>query len=185
MFRYNPAANYQPNGDRYLQVLSGKDLYKQTIVISTRGVAKASSKDTFPTRFPNIFVDYPLGQMHVGDKLWTHWSKAPMRLWQTQLNFVVWWASSACGVSSANLKYTKHPMIRAVYHFHMYYHVRQVLKRLQGPLPHGPGFNTADNPYTSSEFLKICENYRVPNDPMRYRDEKFYWTYLHGVHWRE
>ena len=40
-------------------------------------------------------------------------------------------------------------------HFHMYYHVRQVLKRLQTPLPHGPGFNATDNPYTSSEFFKI------------------------------
>ena len=52
MFRYNSKANYQPNGGRYLQVLSGKDLYKQTIVVSPRG---ASSKDTFPARFPNIF----------------------------------------------------------------------------------------------------------------------------------
>ena len=34
MFRYNPKANYQPNGGRYLQTLSGKDLYKQTIVVS-------------------------------------------------------------------------------------------------------------------------------------------------------
>ena len=34
MFRYNPKANYQPNGGRYLQILSGKDLYKQTIVLS-------------------------------------------------------------------------------------------------------------------------------------------------------
>ena len=64
-------------------------------------------------------------------------------------------------------------MIRAVYHFHVYYHVRRVLKRLQVPLPHGPGFNTADNSYMSSEFFKICEDYRVPNDPMRYRDESF------------
>ena len=61
MFRYNPEANYQPNGDRYLQILSGKDLYKQTIVISDR--------DTFPARFSNIFVDYPLGQMCVVDEL--------------------------------------------------------------------------------------------------------------------
>ena len=37
--------------------------------------------------------------------------------------------------------------------------------------------------YTESEFFKLCEDYRVPNDPMRYRDEKFYWTYQHGVHW--
>ena len=175
MFRYNPKANYQPNGGRYLQVLSGKDLYKQTIVVS--------SKDTFPARFPNIFVDYLQGQICVGDKLWMHWNKAPMRLWQTQLNFAVWCTSGACGVSSAHLKYTKHPMIRSVYQFHMYYHVRRVLKRLQVPLPHEAGFNAADNPYTESEFFKICEDNRVPNDPMRYRDEKFYWTYQRGVHW--
>ena len=102
-----------------------------------------------------------------------------MRVWQMQLNFAVWCASSACGVSSAHLNYTKHPMIRAVYCFH----VRRVLKRLQVPLPHETGFNAADNPYTSSEFLKICEDYRVLNDPRKYRDEKFYWTYQHGVRW--
>ena len=47
-----------------------------------------SAKDTFPARFPNIFVDYPLGSMKVGDKLWTNWNKAPLKLWQTQLNFL-------------------------------------------------------------------------------------------------
>ena len=62
MFRYNPKANYQPNGGRYLQILAGKDLYKQTIVVSAMG------HDTFPVRFPNIFVDYPLGQMRFGDR---------------------------------------------------------------------------------------------------------------------
>ena len=29
----------------------------------------AMENDTFPVRFPNIFVDHPLGQMRVGDKL--------------------------------------------------------------------------------------------------------------------
>ena len=48
-----------------------------------------------------------------------------------------------------------------------------------------PGFNAADNPYTSSEFFKICKDYRVPNNPMRYRDEKFYWTYQCGVRYRD
>ena len=118
MFRCNPKANCQPNGGHYLQILSGKDLYKQMIVVS------AGTHDTFPARFPNIFVDYPLGQMHVGDKLWTNWAKAPLKLWQTQLNHVVSCASSACGVSSAHLTYTKHPMIRSVYCFHIYCHLR-------------------------------------------------------------
>ena len=75
MFRYNPKANYQQNGGRCLQILSGKDLYKQMIVVSTM------ENDTFPVRFLNIFVDYPLGSMKVGDKLWMNWNKAPMHLW--------------------------------------------------------------------------------------------------------
>ena len=136
MFRYNSAVNYQPNGGRYLQILSGKDLYKQTIVVSAR-----THDDTFPVSFPNIFVDYPLGSMKVSDKLWTNWNKAPLKLWQTQSNFAVWCALSACGVSSAHLNYKRHPIIRAVYRFHVYYHVRQVLKRLQTPLPHETSFN--------------------------------------------
>ena len=121
--------------------------------------------------------------MRVGDKLWTNWNKAPLKLWQTQLNFTLFCASSACGVSSAHLNYTKHSMIRSVYRFHIYYHVRRVLKRLQVPLPHETGFNAADNLYTESDFFKLCEDYGVPNNPMRYRDEKFYWTYQRGVRW--
>ena len=95
----------------------------------------------------------------------------------------MWCASSACGVSSAHLNYAKHPIIRAVYRFHVYYHVRQVLKRLQTPLPHEAGVNAADNPYTEPEFFKICEDYRVPNDPMKYQNEKFDWSYQHSIHW--
>ena len=52
-------------------------------------------------------------------------------------------------------------------------------------MPHGPSFNATDNPYIESEFLKICEDYRVPNDPMRHRDEKFYWTYQRSVRWSD
>ena len=69
------------------------------IVVSSKdGVAErpqALRAHTFSTRFPNIFVYYPLGQMRVSDKLWTNWKKTPIQLWQTQLNFAVWCASSA------------------------------------------------------------------------------------------
>ena len=81
MFRYNSLANYQPNGGRYLQIMSGKDLDSQTIVVS--------SDDTFHARFPNIVVDYLLGSIRVSDKVWTNWNKVPIRLWQRQLNFAV------------------------------------------------------------------------------------------------
>ena len=121
--------------------------------------------------------------MRVGDKLWKNWNKAPLKLWQTQLNFAVWCASSACGVSSEHLNYKTHSMVKALYRFHVYYHVRRILKRVQVLLPHKTGFNAADNSYTNQAFFKICADYKVPNDPMRYRDEKFYWTYQGGIGW--
>ena len=60
MFRYNPKANYQPNGGRYLQILSGKDLHKQTIVIS------AGTHHTFPARFLNILLIILWGKCMLG-----------------------------------------------------------------------------------------------------------------------
>ena len=59
----------------------------------------------------------------------------------------------------------------------MYYYVIRIWKESQVPLPHEAGFKASDNPYTNEEYLKICEHYEVPHDPMKYRDEKFYWTY--------
>ena len=96
-------ANYQPNGSRYLEIISGKDLYKQTIVIS--------SNDTFPASFLNTSVNYPLGEMRIGNKSWMNWNNAPLRPWQTQLKFDVFCASSACEVSSEHLNYKKHPVV--------------------------------------------------------------------------
>ena len=60
-------------------------------------------------------------------------------------------------------------MIRVVYRFHVYYHVRRVLKRLQVPLPHEASFNTSENPFTSSECFEIFEDYGVSSDPMQYK----------------
>ena len=51
--------------------------------------------------------------------------------------------------------------------------MRGASKRLQIPLPNESSFNTCDNSYTESEFFKTCEDYGVPNDPMRYRMKNF------------
>ena len=65
-------------------------------------------------------------------------------------------------------------MVRSLYRFHVYYHMRQVLKRLQVPLPHEASFNPYDNPYSNKEFFKLCKDYEVSHDPMRYRNKTFY-----------
>ena len=50
-------------------------------------------------------------------------------------------------------------------------------------MPHETGFNAVDDSYIESEFFKVCEDYGIPNNPMKYQDEKCYWTYQHSVCW--
>ena len=120
MFLCNPNAKYEPNGGRYLQILSGKDLYKQIIVFSIKDTDTFDGDDIFPANLLNIFVQYRLGEMRTTDIKWKNWNNAPLRLWQTQLNFVVWCTSSACGISSEHLNYKIHSMIQSLYQFHVY-----------------------------------------------------------------
>ena len=81
------------------------------------------------------------------------------------------------------MNHKKHCAIRAVYRFQVYYHVKRILKKLQVSLPHKAVFNAVDNPYSNKEFSKTCKDYEVPHDPMKYRNDKFYWTYQRGVGW--
>ena len=87
---------------------------------------------------------------------------------------------SACWVSSEHINYKKHLMIRSLYQFQVHYHIRQVLKKLQVPLPHDASFNAADNPYSNKVFFKLCKGYEVSLNPMSYRNEKFFGTHQHG-----
>ena len=87
---------------------------------------------------------------------------------ELQLQAAAFCASSTCGVRSEHLNYKKHSMIRLLYRFHMYYHMRQVLKRLQVPLPYESRFNAANNLYSGEGFFKLCKDYGAPHDPMRY-----------------
>ena len=180
MFKNNPKAKYEPNGGRFLQKLKAKDFYQQQIVVSVKGSDSFDADEYFTANFPNIFTNYMLGEMRVESPLFQNWLHNPMKLWQTQLNFAVFCASSACGVSSAHLNYKKQALVRSVYRFHVYYHIRRILKRLQVVLPHEANFNISDNPYTESEFYNLCHEYNVPSDPMRYRFEKFYGSYQTG-----
>ena len=47
-------------------------------------------------------------------------------------------------------------------------------------MPHKAGFSFHDNPYSNEGFFNICEDYEIPHDPMRYKDEKFCGTCQHG-----
>ena len=89
---------------------------------------------------------------------------------------MVFCASSACGVSVEHLN-AKEPMIRSTYHFHVYYHIRRILKILEIPLPHENTFNQYNNPYNHEKFIGICSEYGVSNDLTKWRNQKYFSTW--------
>ena len=172
IYRYNPNASYKPNGGTYLQIMSAKDLYIQNITVAEHD----GHSDSFQVKFPNVFTNYPLGAVRVENQRFKDWDHYKFTIWQSQLNFVVFCASSACGISVEHLN-AKEPMIRSIYRFHVYYHVRRILKILEIPLPYENSFNQYNNKYNHEKFIGICSEYGVSNDLTKWRNQKYFSTW--------
>ena len=172
IYKYNSDTSYKPNGGRYLQIMSTKDLYIPNITVAEHD----GHSDSFQVKFPNVFTNYLLGAVRVEDQRFKDWDHYKFTIWQSQLNFVVFCASSACGVSVEHLN-AKEPMIRSIYHFHVYYHIRRILKILEIPLPYENSFNLYNNPYNHEKFIGICSEYGVSNDLTKWRNQKYFSTW--------
>ena len=173
IYRYNSDASYKPNGGTYLQLITAKDLYIQNVTVAEHD---GGHSDNFQVKFPNIFTNYPLGAVRVEDQKFKDWDHYKFTIWQSQLNFVVFCASSACGVSVEHLN-AKEPMIRSIYRFHVYYHIRRILKILEIPLPYENSFNQYNNPYNHEKFTGICSEYGVSNNLTKWRNQKYFSTW--------
>ena len=150
--------------------MSAKDLYIQNITVAEHD----GHSDSFQVKFPNVFMNYPLGAVRVEDQRFKDWDHYKFTIWQSQLNFVVFCASSACGVSVEHLN-TKEPMIRSIYRFHVYYHIRRILTILE--MPYENSFNLYNNPYNHEKFTRICSEYGVSNDLTKWRNRKYFSTW--------
>ena len=91
IYKYNPDASYEPNGGRYLQLISAKDLYIQNITVAKHD----SHSNSFQVKLSNIFMNYLPGAVRVEDQRFKDWDHYTFTLWQSQVNFVVFYASSA------------------------------------------------------------------------------------------
>ena len=172
IYKYNSDARYKPNGGRYLQIMSAKDLYIQNITVAEHD----GHSDSFRVKFPNNFTNYPLGAVRVEDQKFKDWDHYKFTMWKSQLNFVVFCASSACGISVEHLN-AKEPITKSIYRFHVYYHIRRILKILEIPLPYENSFNQYDNPYNHEKFIGICSEYGVSNDLTKWRNQKYFSTW--------
>ena len=130
----------------------------------------------FKLNSQTFLLNYPLGAERVEDQRFKDWHHYKFTIWQSQFNFAVFGASSACGVSVEHLN-TKEPMIRSIYRFHVYYHIRRILKILEIPLPYENSFNQYNNPYNHEKFIGICSEYGVSNDLDKWRNQKYFSTW--------
>ena len=173
IYRYNSNASYKPNGGTYLQLITAKDLYIQNVTVAEHDGGHC---DSFQVKFPNVFTNYPLGAVRVEDQRFKDWDHYKYTIWQSQLNFAVFCASSACGVSVEHLN-AEEPMIRSIYRFHVYYHIRRILKILEIPLPYENSFNQYNNSYNHEKFIGISSEYGVSNDLTKWRNQKYFSTW--------
>ena len=172
IYKYNSDASYKPNGGTYLQLITAKDLYIQNVTVAEHD----GHSDSFQVKFPNVFTNYPLGAVRVEDQKFKDWDHYKFTIWQSQLNFAVFCASSACGVSIEHLDANR-PLLRSVYRFHVYYHIRRILKILEIPLPYENSFNQYKNPYNHEKYIHICSEYGVSNDLTKWRNQKYFSTW--------
>ena len=154
IYKYNPDVSYKPNEGRYLQIMNAKDLYIQNITVAEND----GHIDSFQVKFPNVFTSYLLGAVRVEDQRFKDWDHCKFTIWQSQLNFMVFCASSACGVSVEHLN-AKEPMI------------------LEIPLPYENSFNQYNNLYNHEKFIGICSEYGVSNDLTKWRNQKYFSTW--------
>ena len=68
-------------------------------------------------------------------------------------------------------------MIRSIYRFHVYHHIRRILKIMEIPLPCENSFNQYNNQYNHEMFIKVCGEYGVSNDLTKWRNQKYFSTW--------
>ena len=96
-----------------------------------------------------------------------------MKLWGVQLNFAVHCATSGLGISTEHLS-AKKPLVKALYKFHTYYHIRRILKRMSVPTPSEEGFDKYDNAFSLEQVGRIGDEYGCFTKNMCiYKDEYY------------
>ena len=96
-------------------------------------------------------------------------------MYQCQLSFALFCATSALGISWQHLN---HPnlLLRALYRFRVYLHVRLILHDLGIPLPHEDGFNKFKNASIKNGYYSVCDDYGVDLDETWIHEDWFNMT---------
>ena len=166
-YEFNKQAHYAPYG-KHQELITGKDLTQLKIVVKDDN----EKSESFSIKVPAAMFDLGVYKyLKDGDPFVTsegyhsvrsayNFQNEPMALWEVQLNFAVHCATSGLGVSTEHLN-ADQPLVRALYRFHVYYHVRRILKRMLTPLPGEEGFDKFDNAFNLEQVRGIGDEYGV------------------------
>ena len=81
-------------------------------------------------------------------------------MYQCQLHFAMFCATSALGISWQHLNHTN-LLVRSVYRFRVHFHVRLILHKLGIFLRHEDGFSKVNNSYIQSAYYSLYDYYGV------------------------
>ena len=191
IFKYNASAKY-----------STKDLKGgfNSNNFSLLDVYLDEKQPSVKIQLPNIFKDHHIvakpslttvgyDEWLLSIALWTkfynsHGKYKPelneyFHMYRCQLNFAMFCATSALGISWQHLN---HPnlLVRSVYRFHVYFHVRLILHDLGISLPHEDGFSKVRNSYIKSAYYSVCDDYGA-NQDVRWMHGDWLYTRGYGI----
>ena len=96
-------------------------------------------------------------------------------MYRCQLNFVMFCATSTLGTSWQNLN-RPNLLVRSVYRFQVYSHVRIILHNLGISLQHEDDFSKVKNSFIKSAYYSICNDYGVNAGEIWMHGDWFYTT---------
>jgi len=179
-YSLNSKAHYAPYG-KHKEMITGKDLSQQTLIVQDDGETSTGFKLKLPDALFDLAVYnyWTKGDFYVTDEGYTTTKASyntaydPMKLWDTQLNFAVHCATSGLGISTEHLN-AKEPLVRSLYRFHAYYHIRRILKRMLVPTPSEEGFDRYNNAYNLKEVRRIGDEYGCSTRNYLYRNSSYF-----------
>ena len=179
-YAYNAKAHYAPFG-KHQEVITGEDLTQLKIVVRDDN----ENSESFLIKVPDSIFDLGVYKyLKDGDPFVTsegyhsarsayNFQHEPMALWETQLNFATHCATSGLGVSTEHLN-SEQPLVKALYRFHAYYHVRRILKRMLTPLPGTEGFDKYNNAFNLEQVRRIGDEYGCSTKSLGIYENKYY-----------
>ena len=184
-FQYNSKAHYAPSGG-FKEEITGQDLSELRIVVQddnqiSTGFDIKLEGSLFAAstyRYMNHGDFYDAGGFQSARSAY-NMQHDPLKLWDTQLNFAVHCATSALGVSVKHLN-AKQPLVRALYRFHVYYHVRRILRRIIAPLPNEENFDKYNNSCSKEEAIRVANEYGTSRNFHIYAGRYYYWKDSHA-----